>query len=73
MTAIQKPLVLNLLLQFMKPYSLPDAYDLFPNIAFLFSDELKLFVTSQSHQKEMHNSESIYKNFSTYQLALEMD
>ena len=48
-------------------------YDLFPNIAFLFSDELKVFVTSQSHQKEMHNSESIYEIFSSYQLALEID
>ena len=70
---MQKPLVLNLLLYFMKPYRLHDAYDLFPNIAFLFFDELKVFVTSQSHQKEMHNSESIYKNFFSYQLALEMD
>ena len=47
----------------MKPYRPSDAYDLFPNIAFLFSDELKLFVTSQSHQKEMHNSETIVKKF----------
>ena len=47
----------------MRPYRPSDAYDLFPNIAFLFSDELKLFVTSQSHQKETHNSESIDKKF----------
>ena len=73
LTAMQKPLVLNLLLYFVRPYRLHDTYDLFPNTAFLFSDELKVFVTSQSHQKQMHNSESIYKNFSTYQLALAMD
>ena len=70
---MQKPLVLNLLLYFVRPYRLHDTYDLFPNTAFLFADELKLFVTSQSHQKQMHNLESIYKNFSSYQLALEMD
>ena len=70
---MQKPLVLNLLLYFVRPYRLHDTYDLFPNTAFLFSDELKVFVTSQSHQKQMRNSESIYKNFSSYQLALEMD
>ena len=52
----------------MRPYRLHDTYNLFPNIAFLFSDELKLFVTSQSHQKEMHNLESIYKKF--FQLSV---
>ena len=52
----------------MRPYRPHNAYDLFPNIVFLFSDELKLFVTSQSHQKEMHNSESIDKNL--FQLSV---
>jgi len=46
MTAIQKPLFLNLLLYFIRPYPLYDTYDSFSNIVFLFSNELILFVTS---------------------------
>ena len=43
--AVQKPIFLNLLLYLMRPYRLYDTDDLFPNIIFLFSDELNLFVT----------------------------